>query len=62
VLAERVGQPFQEVSSESEEAGLIAAALHTYLRGRARSGQTREPGAAPSGWKRAARLDALRAG
>jgi len=61
VLAEREGQPFQEVSSESEEAAVIGAALHTYLRGRATSSsQGRDLGAAPSAWRRAGRLDALR--
>jgi acetyl/propionyl-CoA carboxylase alpha subunit len=60
VLAARDGQPFQDVSSESEEAAVIGAALHTYLRGRAASSAGRDGGAGPSSWKRAARLDGLR--
>ena len=61
ILVERDGQSFQEVSGKSEDAAVIAAALHTYLRGRAGStvGRKRDPG--PSGWQRTARLDGLRA-
>jgi len=60
VLAAREGRPFQEVSRESEEAAIIGAALYTYWRGRASSGEKPGGGAAASLWQRAARLDALR--
>ena len=60
VLAERDGQPFQQVSSESEEAAVIAAALHTYMQGHRTPTSGPDTGAAASGWKRAARMDALR--
>jgi acetyl-CoA carboxylase biotin carboxylase subunit len=60
VLAARVGQPFQEVSTESEEAAVIGAALHTFLRGRRMPSQTGDRGAAPSAWKQAARMNVLR--
>ena len=60
VLAAREGQPFQEVTSQSEEAVVIAAALHSYFGGRRASSERRDHGDAPSAWRRAARLDALR--
>ena len=59
VLAAREGQPFQEVSSESEEAAVIGAALHTYMRSRASAGESRSREAAPSDWKRAGLLEGL---
>jgi acetyl-CoA carboxylase biotin carboxylase subunit len=58
-LAAREGRPFQEVSSEHEEAAAIAAALHTFLRGRATNGVQKDTGGA-SMWKRVARVEALR--
>jgi acetyl-CoA carboxylase biotin carboxylase subunit len=60
VLAAREGQPFQEVSRESEEAAIIAAALRTYLQGRRSPSEGRDRGGSQSSWQRAARLDGLR--
>src|SRR5437667_418923 len=62
VLASREGQPFQEVSKESEEAAVIGAALHTFLQGRRGSngGGARSGGGALSGWRQTARIDGLR--
>ena len=63
VLAARDGAPFQEVSSESEEAAVIAAALHTFLQGRRTSDADRRRSAAAQRKRLEARrraLDALR--
>ena len=59
VLAAREGQPFQEVSPESEEAAVIGAALHTFLQGR-RTAEHHSGGGSTSSWQQAARLGALR--
>jgi acetyl-CoA carboxylase biotin carboxylase subunit len=58
VLAAREGQPFQEVSSQSEEAAVIGAALHTFLQGRTRGRSSGR--ASASAWQRVARLEGLR--
>ena len=60
ILEARGGQPFQEVSKESEEAAVIAAALHTYLRGHAGPTSGRKHESSGSNWQRVARLDGLR--
>ncbi|MBI4264601.1 MAG: acetyl-CoA carboxylase biotin carboxylase subunit [Acidobacteria bacterium] len=59
VLAAREGQPFQEVSSQSEEAAVIGAALHTYMQGLMRAGAANRS-AARSSWQRVARLEGQR--
>ena len=60
VLAARDGEPFQQVSAESEEAAVVGAALHTYLHSRSvPSGAGKGP-EGPIPWKRAARLEGLR--
>jgi acetyl-CoA carboxylase biotin carboxylase subunit len=60
VLAAREGQPFQEVSPESEEAAVIGAALHTFLKGRRTSERHGAGAGANSNWQQAARFGALR--
>jgi acetyl-CoA carboxylase biotin carboxylase subunit len=61
VLAARNGQPFQDVTAGDEDAAVIGAALHTYLRTRAASANGRDTSApAGSSWQRAARREGLR--
>ena len=60
-LAARGGQPFQEISGDSEEVAVLAAALHTCLRANVASPDGRDGRSVPpTSWKRAARLEGLR--
>ena len=61
VLASHGAHPFQEISSDSEEVAVLAAALHTYLRANAVPSDSRDGRSVPpTSWKRAARLEGLR--
>jgi acetyl/propionyl-CoA carboxylase alpha subunit len=57
-LAERDGAPFVDPPADGEETAILAAAVHTALRGASGGGRGRP--AALGAWRRAARLEGLR--